>query len=108
MQNANAWVDPSRSCENLHRRTTMKKIHRILLTGLLLTTGGTSVVGQTKLPACSTSLPQPRWDNCQGEYTSENGKYIGDFKSGKSNGQGAATFSDGTKYVGEFKDGKPN
>ena len=34
------------------------------------------------------------------------GKYIGEIKNGKPNGQGTYTFPDGKKYEGEFKDGK--
>ena len=34
------------------------------------------------------------------------GKYIGEIKNGKPNGQGTYTSPDGKKYVGEFKDGK--
>lgn len=29
-------------------------------------------------------------------------KYVGEFKDGKKNGQGTATFANGDKYVGEF------
>ncbi|MDP7096835.1 MAG: MORN motif precursor, partial [Candidatus Poseidoniia archaeon] len=36
------------------------------------------------------------------------GKYEGEFKDGKKNGQGTRTWSDGSKYVGKFKDGLPN
>ena len=36
------------------------------------------------------------------------GKYVGEYKDGKPNGQGTLTLSDGTKYVGEFKDGNQN
>ena len=35
-----------------------------------------------------------------------NGKYVGEFKDGKKNGQGVLTYSNGSKYVGEFQDGK--
>ena len=34
------------------------------------------------------------------------GKYIGEIKNGKPNGQGTYTFPDGKKYEGKFKDGK--
>ena len=34
------------------------------------------------------------------------GKYIGEIKNGKPNGQGTYTFPDGKKYEGEWKDGK--
>jgi predicted aspartyl protease len=33
-------------------------------------------------------------------------KYIGEFRAGRRNGQGAYTFSNGTRQVGEFRDGK--
>src|SRR6476469_1287105 len=90
------------------RTCIMKKILGIVLTGLLWTNGGTSGAGQTKLPACSSALPPSSWDNCQGVYTSEKGKIDAEFKRGQPNGQGTATFPDGTKYVGEFKDGQAN
>ena len=34
------------------------------------------------------------------------GKYVGEFKDGKPNGQGTLTTPDGRKYVGEWKNGK--
>ena len=36
----------------------------------------------------------------------DHGKYIGEIKNGKPNGQGTYTFPDGKKYEGKFKDGK--
>ena len=33
------------------------------------------------------------------------GKYEGEYKDGKRNGQGTFTYPDGTRYVGEYKDG---
>ena len=36
------------------------------------------------------------------------GKYVGEFKDGKQNGQGTYTYPDGQKYVGRWKDGKDN
>ena len=36
------------------------------------------------------------------------GKYVGEYRDGKRNGQGTVTWSDGKNYVGEFKDGKFN
>ena len=36
----------------------------------------------------------------------DGGKYVGEFKYGKKNGQGTYTHYDGSKYVGEFKDDK--
>ena len=35
-----------------------------------------------------------------------NGKYVGEFKDGKRNGNGIFNSPDGSKYVGEFQDGK--
>jgi len=61
---------------------------------------------QSQLPPCvgySTSI----WTNCVGTYTFANGnKYVGEYRSGKINGQGTLTNSNGDKYVGEFIDGK--
>jgi hypothetical protein len=63
---------------------------------------------ESRLPPC----PEDRsvsWDNCHGTVTlPDGGKYVGEFKDGKLNGQGTQTVPDGRKYVGEFKDGKPN
>jgi hypothetical protein len=36
------------------------------------------------------------------------GKYVGEYKDGKYDGQGEITFPDGKQYVGQFKDGKYN
>jgi len=36
------------------------------------------------------------------------GKYVGEIKNGRPNGQGTFTFLNGTKYVGEYKDGLEN
>jgi hypothetical protein len=38
----------------------------------------------------------------KGEYA---GKYVGEFRDGKSSGQGTYTYADGSKYFGEFRDG---
>jgi len=44
----------------------------------------------------------------KGTATHSNGnKYVGEWKDGKFNGQGALTF-DGGQYVGEWKDDVPN
>ena len=42
----------------------------------------------------------------QGTYTTENSKYVGEYKDWEKNGQGTLTWSDGRKYVGEFKNGE--
>ena len=39
---------------------------------------------------------------------SDGGKYVGEWKDGKMNGQGTDTSADGAVYVGEWKDGKRN
>ena len=46
--------------------------------------------------------------NGQGTYTFPDGKkYVGKFKDGKEHGKGTYTYPDGVKYEGKFKDGKP-
>jgi hypothetical protein len=48
-----------------------------------------------------------QWSNCFGTTKLANGDtYIGEFWSGKAQGQGTYTFSNGSKYVGKFKFGK--
>ena len=66
-----------------------------------------SSYAQSKLPACPSS---DYFHNCFGTYTFAGGdKYVGEFKDGKRNGQGAYTSANGNKfYVGEWKDNKPN
>jgi hypothetical protein len=49
-----------------------------------------------------------KWDNCQGSASLNGEKYTGEFKDGKSHGQGTRTTPNGEKYVGEFKDDKRN
>jgi len=51
------------------------------------------------------------WDSCVGTLTfaKSGNKYVGEFRNGNFNGQGAFTFAkSGTKFVGEYKDGKRN
>jgi len=55
------------------------------------------------------------WDNCEGTYIVDpsvskygDDKYVGEFRNGKSNGQGTYTFANGSKYVGEFRNDKRN
>ena len=60
---------------------------------------------QSRLPACSWFGVK---DNCVGETTLTNGKYVGEFKDDKPNGQGTLKYRDGSQYVGEFKDGHRN
>ena len=59
-----------------------------------------------------TSFPEEWKDgkpNGRGTATFPDGTtYVGEFKDGKRNGQGTDTSTDGSTYVGEFKDGKRN
>jgi len=49
------------------------------------------------------------WDNCIGEITfNDGGKYVGQWKANKRNGQGTTTWPDGENYAGEYKDDKWN
>ena len=58
----------------------------------------------SNLPQCSGNY----WHNCQGTFTyADGGKFVGEWKYNKRNGQGTYTFN-GNKYVGEFKYGKAN
>jgi hypothetical protein len=66
-----------------------------------------AALAQSNLPQCPADTTQGFWDNCQGSYTqsSDNSKYIGEFRNGRPNGQGTLTWPDGTKYMGQFLDG---
>ena len=80
----------------------MQFIKFILLSSLLLV--GTAF-GQSKLPACKGS-DTTKWSNCIGTATFEDSVYVGEWKNGKSHGQGTETFANGNKYVGDYKDDK--
>lgn len=65
-------------------------------------------LAQSKLKKCPESI-SVLWNNCFGTYTYlDGGKYVGEWKDNKFNGQGTYTYLDGTKYVGEWKDGQSN
>jgi len=68
----------------------------------------TVAVGQSRLPPCRNDYLSRFWDKCQGTLTLPDGEYVGEFKDGKSNGQGTFTDRDGEKYVGEFRDDEEN
>lgn len=54
------------------------------------------------LPACK-GTSRASWNKCAGTYTSTDGAvYVGEFRSGKYNGKGSATWPNGDRYVGEF------
>ena len=58
------------------------------------------------LPPCKGDYATSYWTNCVGTATTASGqKYVGEFRDGKSHGQGTFTWPDGAKYVGEFRDG---
>ena len=59
----------------------------------------------SSLPNCPSDV-SARYHNCFGTYTSDTGKYVGEYKDNKYHGQGTYTYADGAKYVGEFKDDK--
>ena len=65
---------------------------------------------QTKLPDCPGSdVNVYRWNNCFGTASFANGdKYVGEFKNGAFNGQGAFTYANGQKLVGWFEGGRLN
>jgi hypothetical protein len=78
----------------------------LVFVGLLCLTVG-SALAQSSLPPCQGDVS--RWTNCFGTKTFRSGnKYVGEFKFGKFNGQGAITYVSGVNYVGEFKDDKRN
>ena len=49
-----------------------------------------------------------KWEGEESEENRDFGKYEGEIKNGKQNGQGTQTFEGGNKYVGEMKDGFRN
>ena len=71
----------------------MKKLLGILVLGLLLSS---NAYAECIKGDCI---------NGYGIYTqsSDGGKYVGEWKDGKANGQGTFTWANGNKYVGEFK-----
>lgn len=74
---------------------------------VLVLTGASPSVKQGGLPPCRGTYNAELWTNCAGEVTTKSGgKYVGEFKDGKFNGQGTLTWPDGTNYVGSFKDSK--
>jgi len=67
--------------------------------------------GCVELNTKKSSLPKCNWfriNNCVGELTWSNGKYVGDIVNGTRNGYGRMIWSSGDKYVGQWKDGKKN
>jgi hypothetical protein len=58
----------------------------------------------TQISRQKSTIDNPKWV----EKTFYGGKYAGEWKDGKPNGQGTVTWPDGQKYVGGFKDGIMN
>jgi len=57
------------------------------------------------LPPCEGSYNKTTWTDCTGAVSDGGGgKYVGEFRNGKYNGQGTITFPSGGIYVGGFKD----
>ena len=68
----------------------------------------TVAFGESGLPPCPSG-DIVSWTNCEGTATySHGGKYVGEFRDGKPNGQGNLTYRYDGEYVGEFRDGWPN
>ena len=75
---------------------------------LVLLAGAVSAASASDLPDCPTN-ESLSWNNCFGTlFTPGGGKYVGEWKGDKPNGQGARTYPNGYKYVGEWKDGVRN
>lgn len=55
------------------------------------------------LPACQ-GTEISKWTQCVGTEIVVDQVYVGEWKNGKSNGQGRLVFSDGDRYIGEFND----
>ena len=84
----------------------MRKLTATLCLTLAVLLGGE--VRGSDLPPCA-SRP---WNNCFGTYTfADGGKYVGEYRDNKRNGQGTYTYGlstqwAGDKYVGEYRDNK--
>lgn len=61
------------------------------------------VLGETALPPCQGTQVQ-QWHYCLGNRSFPDGRYAGEFRSGKLHGFGTFTFKQGEKYVGEWRD----
>jgi hypothetical protein len=81
----------------------MKNLLRFLAFVLMVA----GAFAQSNLPACQ-GRDVTKWTNCVGAGTFKlSGKYVGEYKDGKRNGQGTGIFPSG-KYVGEWKDDEQN
>ena len=94
------WATAGRIDERNVDSAAMKFLIRLLLLVLPLV-----AAAQSKLPPCPAFGIK---HNCFGSSSifTLGGKYVGEWKDGKYDGQGTATIANGDKYVGEFKDGK--
>ena len=64
--------------------------------------GSVGVAFASNLPPCPTDQSQ-EFHNCFGSFTTESGKYIGEWKDNQRHGQGKTTLANGEKYEGEWK-----
>lgn len=74
---------------------------------IALLSGAGTVHSQSRLPPCTSNSDR---DNCFGEAQISGGHFVGEFRSGKPNGQGTLTAAMGVKtlkFIGEFRDGRP-
>lgn len=60
-------------------------------------------VEPSPLPACQ-GTEISKWTQCVGTEIVVDQVYVGEWKDGKSTGQGRLVFSDGDRYIGEFND----
>lgn len=81
----------------------MKKLFLYALTFVML---NNMVSAESTLPACE-GKDAKKWTNCFGTFRGvldgAGGKYVGEWKDGKLDGQGTFTFFNGEKYVGGWK-----
>lgn len=62
-----------------------------------------------KIAARGNSCPDPseEWDNCEGEFTFEDGnRFVGEWGKNNPSGYGIYYFKDGSRYEGKLVDGK--
>jgi hypothetical protein len=80
----------------------VKKVLLGLGLSLVLSNG---VAVAADLPKCTSG----NWHNCVGQYSTlgfNSISFDGEFKNGVLNGQGTATYADGSEYVGEWRNGR--
>lgn len=67
---------------------------------------GNSKNGLAQAP-CPQSVSPTTWNNCIGKWAAPKGsQYVGEYRGGKYNGQGTATFADGRIMEGIWENGE--